>query len=184
MELINSFAVVAYVCDPVAKFVDSLRRELTPGCCHRAHVTVLPPRPLWIPTDDGIEKARSILASFEPFELAVDGVTTFESTHVVKLSLKKGLSELYTLHDILNTGPFERSEEYNYVPHITLCHDLSDKECESHYEVARKRFAEFAPPSIWIDTLTFVQQKSNGNWADLADLALGMGKHAPVRVRR
>jgi 2'-5' RNA ligase len=182
MELINSFAVVAYACDPIARFVDSLRKELSPGCRHRAHVTVLPPRRLWIPTEEAIDKARQILSNFEPFELTLGTVTVFEATHVVKLSLRTGLSELRTLHDILNTGPFEQAEEYAYVPHLTLCHDLTNEECREHREIALRRWSEFTPAPVCVDTLTFVQQKSDGNWVDLAELALG--RPQPVRVRR
>jgi 2'-5' RNA ligase len=182
MELLNSFAVVAYMEDPIASFVDELRRELTPGCPHRAHITVLPPRPLWIPTDKAIEKAGQILSTFEPFELTLGAVTAFESTHVVKVSLQTGLNEFRTLHDILNTGPFEQAEEYTYVPHITLSQDVTCDDCELHLALARERWARFAPPPVWVDTLTFVQQASNGDWADLAELALDRAQ--PVRVRR
>jgi 2'-5' RNA ligase len=182
MELINSFAVVAYMDDPVARFVDNLRRELAPGCCHRAHITVLPPRPLWIPTTRAVEEASQILSRFEPFELTLGPVTAFEDTHVVKVSLQTGLSELRTLHDILNTGPFEQAEEYAYVPHITLSHDVSSTDCARHLAQARERWARFSPPKVWVDTLTFVQQGANGEWSDLAELMLGRG--TPVRVRR
>jgi 2'-5' RNA ligase len=182
MELVNSFAVVAYLEDPIAKFVDNLRREITPDCPYRAHITVLPPRPLWISTDKAIEKAGQILSRFEPFELTLGAVTTFEDTHVVKISVQTGLSELHTLHDILNTGPFEQTEEYSYVPHITLSHDVTDAECAEHLEFARARWASFSPPPVHVETLTFVQQTSNAHWADLAELTLGRGQ--PVRVRR
>ena len=182
MELVNSFAVVAYMDDPIARFVDNLRRELTPGCPHRAHITVLPPRPLWIPTDKAIDKAGQILSRFEPFELILGEVTAFEDTHVVKLSLRTGLSELRTLHDILNTGPFEQAEEYSYVPHITLSHDVTSEECAKHLALAHARWAKFSPPAVWVDTLTFVQQTSSADWADLAELTLGRGQ--PVQVRR
>jgi 2'-5' RNA ligase len=182
MELINSFAVVVYLGDPIARFIDSLRRELNPGCPYRAHITVLPPRPIWIPTEQAIEKAGRILSRFEPFEITFGAVTTFESTHVVKLSLQSGLSELRTLHDILNTGPFEQAEEYKYVPHVTICHDVTGDACTQHLEVARGRWASFAAPRVWVDTLAFVQQNSESNWTDLADLALG--RPMSVRVRR
>jgi 2'-5' RNA ligase len=100
----------------------------------------------------------------------------------VKLSLKSGLSELRTLHDILNTGPFEQAEEYQYVPHVTICHDVTGDDCAKHLELARERWAAFEPPPIWVETLSFVQQNSESNWSDLADLALG--RPASMRVRR
>lgn len=182
MELVNSFAVVAYMEDPIARFVDNLRREMTPGCPYRAHITVLPPRPLRISTDRAIEKAGQILSRFEPFELTLGAVSAFEDTHVVKISLRTGLSEIHTLHDILNTGPFEQTEEYAYVPHITLSHDETSAACARHLEFARERWAQFSPPPVRVETLTFVQQTSNNHWADLAELTLGRAQ--PVRVRR
>jgi hypothetical protein len=47
---------------------------------------------------------------------------------------------------------------------------------------AQERWAKFSPPPAWVDALTFVQQKSNGDWVDLAELALDRAQ--PVRVRR
>jgi 2'-5' RNA ligase len=182
MELINSFAVVAYMDDSIARFVDSLRRELTPGCRYRAHITVLPPRPLGIPTGEAIERTAQILSRFEPFQLTLGAVTAFESTHVVKVSVQAGLNELRTLHDILNTGPLEQAEEYDYVPHITLSHDETSEECAQHLALARQRWAQFSPPPVWVDALTFVQQTAGGDWIDLAELALDRAQ--PVRVRR
>jgi len=53
MPTLNSYALVAYLQGPLADFVDNLRRVFTPGCTHRAHITLLPPRPL----TDGVEEA-------------------------------------------------------------------------------------------------------------------------------
>ena len=44
-DVVNSFSLVAYIPDPLRKFLDDLRRELVPGCVPNAHVTILPPRP-------------------------------------------------------------------------------------------------------------------------------------------
>lgn len=183
MALINSFSVVAYVESPIAEFVDRLRRDLTPGCPHHAHVTILPPRPLSIEVDEAVERGRQILTSFDPFEIRLKTVDRFESTQVIKLSIESGLSELRTLHDILNTGPFEHREEYEYVPHITLCQDSPCDKQDELMEEARRRWSEFSPvPPMRVETLTLVQQAEDGTWKDLAELPLG--NPVPVRVRR
>jgi hypothetical protein len=43
---LNVFALVIYIGDPLGRFLDDLRRELSPQCNPHAHVSVLPPRPL------------------------------------------------------------------------------------------------------------------------------------------
>ena len=45
-QRINLFALVVYIPDPLAGFLDDLRKELVANCLPRAHVTILPPRPL------------------------------------------------------------------------------------------------------------------------------------------
>ena len=45
-DRINSFALVSYIPEPLAGFLDRLRQELVPNCFLRAHVTILPPRPI------------------------------------------------------------------------------------------------------------------------------------------
>jgi 2'-5' RNA ligase len=182
MERINSFAVVAYIEDRVGRFVDSLRRELTPGCPHHAHVTILPPRPLSIPTEDAIEQCRQILTRFEPFEFRVNTVGLFEKTRVIKLTLETGLNEFRTLHDILNTGPFEKIEEYDYVPHITLCQDVPVGKLEAYLGEACQRWEALQPATpIHVEKLTIVQQTTDGTWENLADMPLGSPELARVR---
>src|SRR5271157_1965000 len=45
-EQLNVFALVIYVPEPLGRFLDDLRRELSPASNPHAHVSVLPPRPL------------------------------------------------------------------------------------------------------------------------------------------
>ena len=45
-QRLNIYALVIYVPAPLGRFLDDLRRELVPTYKPRAHVSVLPPRPL------------------------------------------------------------------------------------------------------------------------------------------
>ena len=126
-ELTNSFAVVSYMDGDLARFVDDFRSEFTPGCPHRAHITVLPPRPLEVAPERAVEECGQILSCFHPFWVEIAGVDLFEETQVVKLNVGRGASELRTLHDILNTGPFEHVESYAYTPHMTLSMQIADR---------------------------------------------------------
>ena len=124
MDLINSYAVVAYLEDPLAAFINRLRQDVTPGCPHHAHVTILPPRALYVEKDQAIEQCRDIVSRFEAFEAQLGGVDLFEGTGVIKVAITGGLVELQTLHDILNTGPFESVEDFDYVPHVTVAQEI------------------------------------------------------------
>jgi 2'-5' RNA ligase len=181
-EMLNQFAVVSYVHGPLARFVDGLRCELTPGCPHQAHVTVLPPRSLSISTGQAIEECRQIVGNFHPFLIRIRAVNLFASTHVLKLEIEEGVNELRTLHDLLGTGPFEGEDKYPYTPHITLCKDDEPARMREVLELAQERWRHFGGGAeLWIDTLTFVQQREDGTWVDLEDLSLGEGVPVPVR---
>ncbi len=183
--LLNQYAVVAYIDGPLASFVNALRCELTPGCPHRAHITVLPPRELHIPVEEALEQCAQILSRFQPFDAVMAEVDLFPQTQVVKLTVGEGASELRTLHDILNTGPFEQVENYDYVPHITLCKDTTDEEVGGFFDRARARWKAFGGTArVHVDVLTLVQQRADGIWVDLHDIAVGAGSPQGVRVRR
>ena len=174
MELINSYAVVAYVTGPVAALINRLRQEVTPGCPHQAHITILPPRPLYVGKDQAIEQCRDIAGRFEAFEAQLGGVGLFEGTGVIKVTVTGGLVELRILHDILNTGPFESVEDFEYVPHVTVAQEIPPENVAECLESVRDRWTQNGPPpAVRVESLTLVQQKSDGTWADLAELWLG-----------
>ena len=182
-KMLNQFAVVSYVHGPLSRFVDGLRCELTPGCPHKAHVTVLGPRSLSIPIGEAIEDCRQIVSSFHPFLVRIRTVNLFQSTHVLKLEVEEGANELRTLHDLLGTCPFEGEDKFPYTPHITLCKDEDPARVQEILKLAQERWRSFGGGAeLWIDTLTFVQQRADQTWQDLEDLSLG--EPVPVRVRR
>ena len=183
MGLINSFAVVSYMDNSIADFVERVRQEVLPDRPLRAHITVLPPRPLYVSTPKAIAQCREIAGRSEAFAVRFGSVALFEDTQVVKLSVEQGVAEFKLLHDILNTGPFEHVEDFEYVPHITLAQELAPENVAPSLEVAQRRWAEFGPtPRIRVERLTFVQQNSDGSWHNLA--ALPLGSLEPAAVRR
>lgn len=174
MESLNSYAIVAYVSGPVARFVDRLRGELSPGCPHHAHITILPPRPLSCPAADAAEFARQLVAHFEPFEVRLGEILEFRNTQVIYISLVSGICEIIAMHDVLNTGVLGQSEVHEYVPHITVGRELASESFDDSLVLSRRRWDEFGPPPpLRIETVTFVQEQGVGTWRDLAELALG-----------
>ena len=174
MDLINSYAIVAYISNPLAAFIDRLRQEVTPNCPHHAHITILPPRPLYVDKGQAIEQCRDIVSRFEAFDAPLGGVDLFEGSGVIKVTVTGGLAELQTLHDILNTGPFELVEDFEYVPHVTVAQEIPPKNLSKCLELVRTQWNQNGPPpAVHVESLTFVQQKSDGTWTNLAELLLG-----------
>ena len=68
-DRINSFALVSYIPEPLAGFLDRLRQELVPNCFLRAHVTILPPRPISSSPEAAWETVRTLAPRFAPFEV-------------------------------------------------------------------------------------------------------------------
>src|SRR5438309_503406 len=101
VEKLNQFALVIYIPDPLARFLDELRLELVAGCKPRAHVTVLPPRPLQ-DVEAALEEARGMTPDFPPFPIELGEVEVFPKTNVIYLGLRSGGDEMRTLHEAMN----------------------------------------------------------------------------------
>src|SRR5258708_29857559 len=84
---INSFALISYLPEPLAGFLDSLRCELVPRCQAKTHVTVLPPRPLatGLPESAWLE-LNDYLDAFPPFRVELGSIEIFEGSNVIYLS--------------------------------------------------------------------------------------------------
>ncbi len=173
-HLVSQYAVVAYVHGPLGQFVNGLRSELTPGCPHRAHVTVLPPRLLQISEHQALNACYELLDGVPPFPLTLSKVSLFPETHVIKLELSNSdAKRLRELHDDLNRGPLHQAERFPYTPHITLCMNGVSGETNELFGRARQRWAEFGgSATIWVDALTLVRQREDETWADLAEIEL------------
>lgn len=172
-EGLNSFAVVAYLPEPLAGFVDRLRRELVPDCRLRAHITVLPPRPPACPPETGWEELRLAFHGLAPFQVELQEVLLFPVSHAVYISIGAGSQELELLHTRLNHGHFKFSEPWLYHPHITLAQELDPAYISEAKDLAARRWHEFpGPRRFTLDHLTFVQNVGENRWKDLADCEL------------
>ena len=169
----NCFALVAYIPDPLRKFLDDLRRELVPGCSSQAHVTILPPLPLSSPTEAAIGAVRSHIADFSAFEIEAGEVVVFPVSDVVYLSVKQGGKDLLHMHRALNAGPLEYRAQYPYHPHITLAQNLTHEQSIEFSALARLRWSGYSGPRRFaVESLAFVQNTAGDQWRDLAHFQL------------
>jgi len=166
---INSYALVAYLSGPLAEFLDTIRERLAPGCVARAHITVLPPRPIASTAESAWKEILPQLQDLSPFEVELDDVQVFRESQVIYIAVKTGRTELEDLHRALNHGQVAFGEPFPYHPHITLAQELISETVPASLEQARLLWKEFSRPrSFVLDRLTFVQNTLDNQWMDLA----------------
>lgn len=174
MRPVNQFALVIYIPDPLGRFLDDLRLELVPGCLPHAHVSVLPPRPIFKPWQLVCEDARARAGEFAPFTIEAGEVAVFGRTDVVYLELTRGAEELRRMHTELSGGDLQFDEPYEYHPHITLAQEIPHEAVDSIVAESRRRWREYTGPrSFRAEKATFVQNTDKNCWMDLAEFTLG-----------
>jgi 2'-5' RNA ligase len=175
---INSFALVSYLPEPLAGFLDRLRAELVAECRAKAHVTVLPPRPLLSSADEAWRELVDGIHDFEPIRVELGRVEVFPVSQVLYLSVNAGHVELKRLHQALNKGALGYEEPFKYHPHVTLAQDLEPGHVSEAAELAAARWSEFKQARAFtVDRLTFVQNTLENRWTDLHGWLL------PTRVK-
>jgi len=170
------YALVAYVKDAVGEFVENLRKELHPDQPHLpAHVTILPPRRLQGGELSALETLEDICSQAEPFEVTLGDVETFVPvTPTVFIRVARGAHRMHELHDRLNTHALAFTEEWPYMPHLTIVKVISEELAQKAYIFARDRWALFeGDRSIALNELTFVREEEQNCWVDLAGIPLG-----------
>ncbi len=173
---VGRYALVAYVKNPVGKFVENLRRELHPELPHMpAHVTVLPPRLLQGNESSAVDTISDICSHVEPFEATLGEMETFiPNTPTVFIRVCHAAQRLRELHHQLNVGALAMKEEWPYMPHMTIIKVATEQQAQKAYLTARKRWDCFREPrTVPISRLTFVREERDHCWLDLATLPLG-----------
>jgi 2'-5' RNA ligase len=172
---IDSFALVAYIPDPLGSFLDRLRQELVASCHAQSHLTLLPPRSLAIGPEGAKRKLTDELQDFAPFSVELTGIRVFEATGVIYLGIGTGMTELREIHDRLSATPhLGCAESHEYHPHVTLAQDFPPQELNDVERLASERWAAFkSRRSFNLECLTFVQNTTVNRWIDLADFQLG-----------
>ena len=173
-DRINSFALVSYIPEPLAGFLDRLRQELVPNCFLRAHVTILPPRPICSKPEAAWETVRTLAPRFAPFDVEMTQVEVFPVSDVNHIGIGRGRDEMERMHRELNVDGLQFTEPYSYHPHITLAQDLKGDEVDELARVARTRWAETTVPKTFrVEEVFFVQNTRRKEWLDLGESALG-----------
>lgn len=166
------FALVAYIPDPLGRFLDDLRTDLSPACNPRAHITVLPPRPHAHNLSETIASIRETIGVFRSFPAELGKVRIFDVSNVVYIDLARGAAELRNLYRAVSRGPLAFTEDFAYQPHITIAQQLDRPEAIRIAALSRERWARYTGPRIFeVSKLTFVQHVAPSIWADVATIS-------------
>jgi 2'-5' RNA ligase len=170
---INSFSLVAYLPEPLAGFVDTLRREVQPGATARGHVTLLPPRPISSTVEQACMEIGAVLASEPTFDVQLSQVCVFPASGVVHLAIGQGSATLIRLHRALNRGAWEHLEMFYYHPHVTAAQGLPTAAVPRATEVAVARWQEYKGPRVFsVELVTLVQNTVGNEWRNLREFTL------------
>jgi 2'-5' RNA ligase len=192
-ELVEFFALIAYLPEPIATFLSVLRHQLDPGFRGRPHLTILPPRPLANSPQAVWSEVQQMLASSHPIEVGLGEVETFSESHVIFLRLNAGAREIEVLHQQLNRGKANFRETWEFHPHVTLAHGVCAEKFQATSLAACAHWAEYCGPRRfpveqldWVKTCVHIDSanvgkrglvRSDSEWVDLTHWNLG----APLR---
>jgi 2'-5' RNA ligase/GNAT superfamily N-acetyltransferase len=167
--------VVLLVPEPLATQIDGVRRALGDGALGRipAHLTLVPPVNVAerdLPAAFAV--VRRAAAATPPLRLQLGPVATFAPVNPVAYLAVRGdpapLEALRGLRDACLTAPLERSQDHDFVPHVTVADDLAAARLDAAPAVLGDFSAEVA-----FDRVHVLTEQPGRTWVPIADMALG-----------
>ena len=168
-RVFNSYALVAYIPDPLGSFLDDLSRTLVPGCCAHAHVTLLPPRHLNGSVEQALEVLSAQSRTIAPFELQITDIEIFNVTSVIYANIGLGRERLLELHKQLNIGALHYRERFAFHPHVTVAIDTEHEDITELADEARRRWWEYSHSRRFtVESFNLVHNVAMKDWEEIA----------------
>jgi 2'-5' RNA ligase len=167
--------VVLLVPQPLATQIDGLRRALGDGALGRipAHLTLVPPVNV---AERGLPAAFAIVrraaAATPILSLRLGPVTTFQPANPVAYLAVSGdtapMDDLARLQERCLSGPLERRQDHDFVPHVTV----ADEQSTSRLDAAVTALADFAA-DVTFDRVHVLAEQPGRIWVPIAEAPLG-----------
>jgi 2'-5' RNA ligase len=176
---VSQFALVSYIPAPLSQFLDDLRIRLTPEAKPHAHVTVLPPRPVYSDLEELKRRLTPVLRDVYPIQIELGFIKVFPVSNVIYLSIARGELELRTLNRALDQGALRFQTAFSYHPHITLAQNIPLQEVENLRLIAHEEWENYeGEREFLIDSLWLVQNVMPDVWLECGMFPLAV--EAPV----
>jgi len=176
---VSQFALVSYIPAPLSQFLDNLRIRLTPDSKPHAHVTVLPPRPVYSDLEELKKRLVPVLRDVNPIQIELGSIKVFPVSDVIYLSITEGESELRTVNRALDQGALHFQTTFSYHPHITLAQDIPPQDVEGLRRIAEQEWDTYeGERGFLIDSLWLVQNVMPDVWLECGLFPLSL--EAPV----
>jgi 2'-5' RNA ligase len=164
------FALIGFVPDALGRYLNSMRRQLVPGCPFKSHVTLLPPRVLGNSPGQLSRILSNRLPAIEPFEISLGRVEVFPSTGVIYLGIENGGDVLRRIHSVLAQDEFAGNETYPFHPHLTLAQDFPIVQLDEMVERARSLWKSWeGERRFMLDHASFVQGVDLCTWETVSE---------------
>jgi 2'-5' RNA ligase len=176
---VSQFALVSYVPAPISDFLDSLRIRLTPRAKPHAHVTILPPRPVYADLEKLKKGLGPALRDVNPFPIKLGSIKIFPVSNVIYLSIEEGESRLRELNHALDRDDLRFETAFSYHPHITLAQDIPPPDVGPLHAVAQAAWEAYrGDRAFLVDSLWLVQNVMPDIWLECGLFPLAL--EAPV----
>lgn len=135
-----------------------------------AHVTLLGPTAV---DDDGlprlVEHLQRAAAAARPFQMVLRGTGTFRPlSRVVFVQVASGISACEQLESAIRTGDYDGALDFPYHPHVTVAHDVEERELDRAFDELAGFHARFDVDSFWM-----YEQDGGGMWQPRRSFELG-----------
>jgi 2'-5' RNA ligase len=147
-----------------ASFGDPLARSIP------THVTLMPPTPVDAAELAAIEvHLREVAATAEAFPIRLHGTGTFRPVSpVVFVALAEGDEACARIESKVRSGPLARSLRFQYHPHVTVAHDLTDEVLDRAFKELAHYEARFP---VW--GFSLYEHGADGVWRPQRDFPFG-----------
>jgi 2'-5' RNA ligase len=169
--------VVLLVPQPLATQIDGLRRALGDGALGRipAHLTLVPP--VNVPErdlPDAFAVVRRTSAATPALQLRLGPVTTFQPVNPVAYLAVSGetapMDALTRLREGCLSGPLERRQDHDFVPHVTV----ADEQSAARLDAAVTALSDFAV-DVTFDRVHVLAEQPGRIWVPIAEMTLDDG---------
>lgn len=132
------------------------------------HITLIGPTVVDRPLEELLTHVRAVADSHAQFVVRLRGTASFRPvSSVVFVQLSAGISECESLEAELRTDVLNTDTKFNYHPHVTVAHNVDERELDRVLHELEHFSAEFM-----VDTIYLYEHYGDGVWRPRCGFAL------------